>query len=733
MCAQAVDGATAAPASLAEVRVESLGGVGPRIAERLAAIGVHSVQDVLFHLPLRYQDRTRVTPIGSLRAGEDRLICGRVEQSQVRTGRRRQLVCTLSDGSARLGLRFFHFSQQQARDLARGVRVHCFGEARRGPQGLEMVHPEYRIIGEKAEVPVAPSLTPIYPTTEGINQGTWRRLTDQALRLLTEKYSPQEFLPPGMRDALGLPELTEALCSLHRPPPSMRLRALERGEHPGLKRLVFEELLAHQLSLRLLRKQVERRAAPALVPLNEISPSPGTKLLSEALIEGFPFTLTGAQSKVLHEITADLRKPHPMHRLVQGDVGSGKTAVAAVAAAHCIDSGHQAAIMAPTELLAEQHLDTFRTWFEPLNIEVGWISGKLKAGARREGLAAAGGGAPLIVGTHALFQDDVHYQRLGLVIVDEQHRFGVHQRLSLQQKGAAIGMREQCDDKGDGNARSTGRKKWYPHQLIMTATPTPRTLAMTAYADLDTSVIDELPAGRTPVETAVVPKSRRDEVVHRVATACAHGQQAYWVCTLVEESESLKAQAAEDTASELGGLLPDLNIGLVHGRLKPDEKEQMMERFKVGEIQLLIATTVIEVGVDVPNASLMIIENAERLGLAQLHQLRGRVGRGARKSVCVMMYDGPLSHSARARLDVLRETNDGFRIAERDLEIRGPGEMLGTRQTGQIDFKIADLERDRALLPQVSKAATEMLRKHPREVRPLIKRWLGARTRYARV
>ena len=731
---QSTPGDCEAPASLAELPVESLKGVGSRVAERLSAVGVNSVQDLLFHLPLRYQDRTRVTPIGSLRAGEDRLVSGKVQLSQVRTGNRRQLVAVIADGSGRLGLRFFHFSQSQVRGLARGARVHCFGEARRGPQGLEMVHPEYRIIGEDAEVPVSETLTPIYPTTEGINQATWRRLTDQALALLAEQYAPQELLPATLRRSLSLPDLTHALSLLHRPPPDIRLSTLERGEHPGLKRLAFEELLAHHLSLRLLRKQVERRAAPALVP-NRADAKSGVGLVrvSEALIQSLPFQLTAAQSRVLGEIETDLARPHPMHRLVQGDVGSGKTAVAAIAAAYCIDAGHQAVMMAPTELLAEQHLKTLRAWFEPHNVAVGWISGKLNAGARREALAAAAGGASLIVGTHALFQDDVAYQRLGLVIVDEQHRFGVRQRLSLQQKGAVVSPSTTQTHTQSSRQPSRQSSRWYPHQLIMTATPIPRTLAMTAYADLDTSVIDELPAGRTPVETAVVPKSRREEVVRRVATACEQGQQAYWVCTLIEESESLEAQAAENTASELSELLPNLRIGLVHGRLKPQDKDEIMQRFNTGDIQLLVATTVIEVGVDVPNASLMIIENAERLGLAQLHQLRGRVGRGSRKSVCLMLYEGPLSTSARARLDVLRETTDGFRIAERDMEIRGPGELLGTRQTGQIDFKIANLERDRELLPQVRSAADALLRKPRSQINPLLKRWLGARTRYARV
>ncbi|MDX1431731.1 MAG: ATP-dependent DNA helicase RecG [Gammaproteobacteria bacterium] len=688
-----------------EIPVTALAGVGPRIAERLRAIGVETLQDVLFHLPLRYQDRSRVHSIGGLRAGAEVLVVGELQAAQIRYARRRSLVCLVHDGTGALTLRFFHFGKAQHERLGAGRRIACFGEVRRGPQGAEMVHPEYRLLGDDEPAPVEAHLTPVYPTTEGVNQTAWRRLIGQALARLARDGTLADHVPRRILARHGFAPLATSLEAVHRPPPGARPDDGASVVGHARQRLAFDELLAHHLSLRLLRRRLDERSAPVLA---------GPGRLRERFLAALPFALTAAQRRVIEEILADLAAPHPMHRLVQGDVGSGKTVVAAVAALAAMEAGHQAAFMAPTELLAEQHLASFRDWLEPIGLPVVGLTGKLAARPRRELLARIGDGEPLLaVGTHALFQEQVRFPRLGLVIIDEQHRFGVHQRLALRAKGARAGQE--------------------PHQLVMTATPIPRTLAMTAYADLDTSVIDELPPGRQPIETAVLPASRRAEVVARVHAACAEGQQAYWVCTLIEDSEALEAQAAARIHAELCAALPELAIGLVHGRLKPAEKDAVMRAFKRAELDLLVATTVIEVGVDVPNASLMIIENAERLGLAQLHQLRGRVGRGRRRSVCVMMYQAPLTRNARARLDVLRETTDGFKVAQRDLELRGPGEMLGTRQTGDMQLAIADLVRDRALLPAVVDAANEILARSPQAQHALVKRWLGSAVDYADV
>ncbi len=690
--------AEVAGSRLGEVPVTVLRGAGPRVAERLEAIGVRSVQDLLFHLPLRYQDRTRITPIGALSHGDEALVAGEIQLTQLRYGRRRSLVSMISDGTGRLLLRLFHFSESQRRGLERGARLMCYGEARRGPQGMEMVHPEYRLLRDDQPTPVESHLTPVYPTTEGLNQGTLRKLLPQALAMLSADGNLDELVPAEILSRLDLPPLREAVLHAHRPP----RRDDDANVPPARTRLAFEELLAHHLSLRQLRQQLDRKRAPVLSP-----PGP----LTRRFLKSLPFDLTEAQRRVAGEIHADLQKPHPMHRLAQGDVGSGKTVVAALAALQAVESGFQTALMAPTELLAEQHLRTFSVWFEPLEVSLAWLSGKLTGAARRRVYESVeSGAAQMAIGTHALFQEQVSFRRLGLVIVDEQHRFGVHQRLMLRDKGV--------------------RDDVHAHQLIMTATPIPRTLAMTAYADLDTSVIDALPPGRKPVDTAVVPETRRHEVVARVLDACRRGQQAYWVCTLIEDSETLQAKAAAETERSLREALPELRIALVHGRMKAAEKEAVMAEFKQGEVDLLVATTVIEVGVDVPNASLMIIENAERLGLSQLHQLRGRVGRGGQKSACVMLYQTPLSAAARERLNVLRETNDGFKIAQRDLELRGPGELLGTRQTGLLQFRIADLARHQALLPEVVRAAGEILARHPRHIAPIVKRWLGNRVSY---
>lgn len=685
---------------LDKIPLDSLKGVGSKMLEKLERLGLATVQDLLFHLPLRYEDRTQVWPIGDLPPGLHGAVEGEIQDTQLVMGRRRMMVCRISDGTGTLTLRFFNFTATQKNSLAAGRLIRCFGEVRPGKYGLEMAHPEYKLLGEEQAGQTEEALTPVYPTTEGLRQLTLRNLTDQALAQL-DLYGVEELLPAGLYPHQI--ELAAALKLLHRPPPSVALPLLESGQHPAQQRLVLEELLAHNLSVLKVRAQAQTQLARALKPAPE---------LVEQLLGALPFKPTGAQSRVVAEISKDLQQSHPMMRLVQGDVGSGKTLVAALAALQAIGNGCQVGLMAPTELLAEQHAINFAKWLEPLGIGVGWLAGKQKGKAREESLAAiADGSVKMVVGTHAIFQEQVVFQRLALVIIDEQHRFGVHQRLALREKGEREGV--------------------HPHQLIMTATPIPRTLAMTAYADLDTSVIDELPPGRTPITTVALPDSRRGDVIERVKLACTEGKQAYWVCTLIEESEVLECQAAEDTAAELQNLLPGLHIGLVHGRMRPVEKQRVMEEFKAGILQLLVATTVIEVGVDVPNASLMIIENPERLGLAQLHQLRGRVGRGAVASHCVLLYHAPLSKTAQSRLGVLRETNDGFLIAQRDLELRGPGELLGTRQTGLADLKIADLVRDQPLIPQVQKMARFLMDRHPSHVEPLIRRWLGLRDHYS--
>jgi ATP-dependent DNA helicase RecG len=685
---------------IANVPVRELRGVGPRLASKLADYGVRYVEDLLFHLPLRYQDRTRVTAIAAARDGSDVVIEGEVRAADIVFGRRRSLVARVQDGTGTLTLRFFHFSAAQKNNLRPGTRLRCFGQVRRGSSSLEMYHPEYRQLQDN-EHPVVEALTPIYPTTAGIGQNQWRNLCAQAL-LHLQREQVSELLPSATRYPYAL---TRALQYLHSPPPDASLELLREGKHPAQLRLALEELVAHNLSLHQLRERQQRERAPPLPPQPD---------MLRAFLALLPFTPTGAQMRVLREIERDLARPVPMMRLVQGDVGSGKTLVAAGAALQAIVNGYQVAIMAPTEILAEQHWRSFVRWFEPLGITMEWLSGRSKGKLRATALQRiASGNASLVIGTHALFQEDVVFSRLGLAVVDEQHRFGVHQRLALTRKAAP----------GEGR----------PHQLVMTATPIPRTLAMVAYADLDCSVIDELPPGRTAITTALIDSSRRDEVVARVAAACGDGRQAYWVCTLIEESDALQAQAAEATAAELRLALPQLSIGLVHGRLKPQEKDAVMTAFKRGELSLLVATTVIEVGVDVPNASLMIIENPERLGLAQLHQLRGRVGRGVQASHCVLLYQTPLSVSAKERLTVLRESSDGFYIAEKDLELRGPGEVLGTRQTGLMEFRIAELPTHSPLLDEVQEIANTIRESHPQLLEPLVQRWTGTRQQFARV
>lgn len=689
--------------ALDDIPVTALKGVGSALAGTLARLGIESVQDLLFHLPHRYEDRTRVIPMGSLRVGDVGVVEGEVVKTDLVMGRRRSLQVTLRDDSGFLVMRFFHFNAAQKNQLGEGARVRCYGEVRPGRAGYEFYHPEYQVNPGPMPAAGEATLTPVYPLTEGIQQPRVRSLCQQALGYL-KRYPIRDWLPEAMLADYQLPGISEAVALVHAPPADAPVHLLMEGRHPAQQRLVMEELLAHQLSLLQVREQIQAREALPLLPRGD---------LPERFLDALHFELTHAQSRVLAEIRQDLSQPLPMLRLVQGDVGSGKTVVAALAALQAVSAGAQAALMAPTEILAEQHYANFRAWLEPLGIELAWLSGKVKGKPRTATLArVASGEAAMVIGTHALFQDDVAFDRLALVIVDEQHRFGVHQRLALREKGAS------------------GRLA--PHQLIMTATPIPRTLAMSAYADLDTSVIDELPPGRKPIETIVLPDSRRDDIVSRVSEACQAGRQAYWVCTLIEESEALQCQAAEVTAEELKSRLPQLAIGLVHGRLKAADKARVMSQFKDGELDLLVATTVIEVGVDVPNASLIIIENPERLGLAQLHQLRGRVGRGDAESFCVLMYHPPLSSNGKARLQVLRDSQDGFVIAEKDLEIRGPGEVLGTRQTGLMQFRLAEFERDKGWIETVRHLAPALIGDR-KAVSALIRRWLGERTRYGEV
>ena len=661
-----------------------------------------SLQDLLFHLPNRYEDRTRVTSIRDCFPGVFTNIIGEITESQIISGKRRMLLVTVLDGSGTVNLRFFRFTASQKNNLALGVNIRCYGEIKRGARGFEIIHPEYKPLDEDQPLTaVDETLTPVYPTTDGLRQITLRNLTEQALIRL-QRGQVEELLPDEFN--LQNYSLEEALALIHRPPPDTSVIQLEEGKHPAQLRLIKEELLAHNLSMLKLRQSSDVHKSVSLKK---------KEALSGKFLASLPFSPTNAQTRVVKEIRKDLTQAQPMMRLVQGDVGSGKTLVAALAAITAISEGFQVALMAPTEILAEQHAINFQHWFEPLEISVGWLAGKTKAKARRHALEhIENGNMQMIIGTHALFQDKVKFHKLALIIIDEQHRFGVHQRLSLREKGAF-----------DGN---------FPHQLIMTATPIPRTLAMTAYADLDTSIIDELPPGRTPINTVALPDTRRDDVVERIRKGCVQdNRQAYWVCTLIEESEVLQCQAAEDTAVYLQEQLSELKVGLVHGRMKAAEKQSVMKLFKDGDLDLLVATTVIEVGVDVPNSSLMVIENPERLGLAQLHQLRGRVGRGTVASHCVLMYKSPLSKTAIKRLAVLRESNDGFVIAQKDLEIRGPGELLGTKQTGLADLKIADLLRDAHLIPEVQQHAYLIWKKYPQNAQAIIQRWMGEREHFS--
>jgi ATP-dependent DNA helicase RecG len=688
--------------------VSKLTGIGTQTVNRLEKMGIRVIQDLIFHLPLRYEDRTRIYPIGSLMAGMTALICGRVEFIDILPRGRKSLICRISDGTGFISLKFFHFSANQHNILKPGTLISCFAEVRYGFAGLEMVHPDYQVISNSETYVTETRLTPVYPLTEGLSQNTLRKAVKHALSLCNNE--PQllvDWIPDSILKNYNYPSLAEAIQTLHAPDETVTIEALQNGSIPALKRLAFEELLAHHLSLRLTRNKTKAWQAPVFA-------SSSDKTIAEQFLRSLPFKLTGAQQRVIAEIEADCRLEHPMMRLVQGDVGSGKTIVSAYAALLALTAGYQVAVMAPTELLAEQHKRNFSAWFEGFQTKVVYLTGQLKGNARKDVLQGlADGSAGIIIGTHALFQEGVNFHRLGLVIIDEQHRFGVHQRLALREKGQQAGVR--------------------PHQLVMTATPIPRTLAMLQYSDLDISIIDELPPGRKPIVTSVIPAERRPEVIDRINNWVSNKRQVYWVCTLIEESEVLQCEAAEKTAELLTRALPNVRVALIHGRMKSTDKDAVMQAFKNHQIDLLVATTVIEVGVDVPNAGLMIIENPERLGLSQLHQLRGRVGRGEGDSYCLLMYQSPLSDTARQRLGILRDSNDGFVIAEKDLELRGPGEVMGTRQTGAVHFKIADLARDADLLDNIQQTGEQIFTESPDAIQPLCDRWLGTSTDYAEV
>ena len=686
--------------------VTVLHGVGIRLQEKLERIGINIIEDLLFHLPYRYIDRTVLTPIGTLRFGYNAYIQGEIELTQVRYGKRRTLLCRISDSTGTIALRFFFFSKAQEKGLQRGLSIRCYGQVRRGSNSLEMIHPEYHVLRDVQDDGLEKKLTAVYPITEGLQQTRMRKLNEQALITLNnDKKNMAELLPEKLLAKKKLPTLIDALNYVHRPPPNADTQSLAEGTHPAQQRLAFEELLAQQLSLLELRNELRTEHSPAF--------NVSTKFVPEYL-KSLPFTLTNAQVQAHKTIASDLNKTVAMLRLMQGDVGSGKTIVAALAALQAIEAGYQVAIMAPTELLASQHYNNFLSWLEPLGINVVFLTGKLKQSIRDSVEAQLKKQMPVIViGTHVLFQDSTRFAKLGLIVIDEQHRFGVHQRLALLEKG------KQHDK--------------YPHQLIMTATPIPRTLTMTAYADLDHTVIDELPPNRKAINTSVISNNRREDIIERIKYITAKGRQVYWVCTLIEESETLQCETAIETADKLTERLTLIKVGLIHGRMKANEKESVMQDFKKNKIGLLVATTVIEVGVDVPNASLMIIDNAERFGLSQLHQLRGRIGRGEIKSDCVLMYQSPLGDLAKQRLEIMRTSSDGFLIAEKDLLLRGPGEVLGTRQAGMPEMRVANLIRDAHLLPEIQNTAKKLLINHPDKVKLLIYRWLGKSLSYSNV
>ncbi len=670
-------------------------GFNAAASEKLARLNITRKFDLVLHLPLRYDDETRLYPINEAPAGRDVLVEGRVVEADVKYRPRRQLVAHIEDGSGVLALRFFSFYPSQLKQLAPGARIRVFGEIRRGFFGAEVVHPRYKVVREGT--PVAKSLTPVYPTTAGLTQDALRRLIEGALA----DCDLADTLPEKILAPLRLPLFREAVVFLHNPAPDVAQDELQARSHPAWQRVKFDELLAQQLSMRVHYRKRKAEGAPALKP---------RRGLTRRLLDSLPFKLTAAQQRALAQVERDLAQPYPMQRLLQGDVGSGKTIVAALAALQAVENGAQVAIMAPTEILAEQHYRKFSAWLGELGVTVTWLAGGLRKRDKTSALAqVAEGQTQIAVGTHALFQDEVRFQNLALAIVDEQHRFGVHQRLALRMKGTRPGESAQ------------------PHQLMMSATPIPRTLAMTYYADLDVSVIDELPPGRTPVATKLVSDQRREEVIQRIRDACMAGSQAYWVCPLIEESETLQLKTALETYATVSAAFPELEVGLVHGRLKSDEKTAVMKAFQDGRIKLLVATTVIEVGVDVPNATLMVIEHAERMGLSQLHQLRGRVGRGAGASTCVLLYQNPLTPAARERLKIIYENQDGFEVARHDLRLRGPGELLGARQSGVPMLRFADLSADLELLDAARKLAERLLDGEPLAAHAHLARWLGGK------
>ncbi len=693
---------------LSTIPVTQLKGVGNKVAEKLAEISINNIEDLLFHLPSKYQDRSRVHPIGSLRQGESALVCGQIEAASIIFGKRRSLVCKISDGTGILDIRLFYFSMAQKKQFIRGETIQCYGQATLVGRNFSMIHPEITYLKGRSEPKLEQGLKAIYPTTKGLQQKTLSSLVSQSLKLLRQA-KINELLPEKWLQKLGFESLSSALQLLHQPPLDLSLESLQQGNHPLIKRLAFEELVAQNILLQKNKYQIRQ--------LNSV-PIPSKSREQAKLLKSLPFNLTNAQCRVIDEIEKDMQQTHPMMRLVQGDVGSGKTLVAANVIFNCAQVNQQSALMAPTEILAEQHFKSFSLWTKNTKLHTILLTSKMPAAEKKAALAQIeDGSAQIIIGTHALFQESVSFASLSLVVIDEQHRFGVEQRKSLLQKGL------------ESNLQSN-----HPHQLVMTATPIPRTLAQTAYADLDLSVIDELPPGRQPIQTIVMNDSKRLEIIKRVKNACLQDKrQIYWVCTLIEESEDLQCQAAEATYEQLCELLPELNIALIHGRMKPTEKQSIMNNFKQAEVDLLIATTVIEVGVDVPNASLMIIENPERLGLSQLHQLRGRVGRGSQASHCVLLYSAPLSKNATKRLNTMRETNDGFVIAEKDLELRGPGEVLGVRQAGVLEYRFADIIRDSELLPDVYICAQDMLASHPKYAKALTQRWIKDGLNLARV
>lgn len=691
------------------VKLSQLKGVGPKVETLLNKLGIVSIYDLLFQLPLRYEDRQTPIKIGHLQPNQSALVLAQVQSASVMFGKKRSLLVKVKDETGTIGLRFYHFSQAQKEQFNAGVPIKLFGEIRTGATGLEMYHPEYELGGSNSNtynyaLENTPTYTPIYPLTEGLTQLKIRLIHQQAYDLLESGVLIIPEVNLHLDQIKHLPSLKDALLFIHAPPKEAGLAKLKQYTHPAQKRLIIEELIAQQLGMLKIRAQIQKERAPNFSENNT---------LYLALKNSLTFELTQAQQRVIGEIHVDLTQSIPMLRLLQGDVGSCKTLVAALSACPALESNYQVALMAPTELLAEQLFHNFERWFTPLTINIGWLSGKTKGKVRSQVLdKLKSGQINLIVGTHALFQKDVEFKNLGLVIIDEQHRFGVNQRLALREKGQHAGL--------------------IPHQLVMTATPIPRTLAMSAYADLNLSIIDELPPGRTPVTTSTINNLRRDEVIQRIGDTCEQAQQAYWVCTLIEESEALQCEAAENSFEYLKKHLPNLRLGLIHGRMKADEKNQVMQAFKTHKLDVLVATTVIEVGVDVPNASLMVIENPERLGLSQLHQLRGRVGRGQTQSHCILLYSSPLSLQAKQRLSILKQSQDGFFIAEQDLLLRGPGELLGTRQTGIQQLRIADLERDADLLEAIQPIALTLFHHQPDNAKQLLERWVGHSERFSK-